>query len=98
MPEFEQVPAVRAGKRLGVDWQPWMDDWFVSHSPRNSNSEAEGQWGQWVDLALRILQDPLTKLTRPEAYEAVAALEQRDFYDGTDRELTEDELRERFRR
>lgn len=89
---------VKAGKRLGVQLT-YADgsDWFESWSPRNGNSNAEGQWSQWVDLALRILQDPLTELVRPEARTAVARLELRDFYDEVDVELTEDQIRERFK-
>lgn len=96
MYEYEEVPAVKAGKRCGVQWTPWMGDWFVSWSPRNSNSNAEGPWAHWVDLAVRILQDPMTAKVRPDAHEAVKALESRDFYDETDRPLSDDELAARF--
>lgn len=94
--DFDEIPAVKAGKRLGVQWCPWMDDWFTSWSPRNSNSNAEGPWAQWVDLALRILQDPMTAAVRPDAHEAVSGLAQRDFYDEADVYVTAEQLRERF--
>jgi hypothetical protein len=96
--DFDEIPAIKAGKRLGVNWCPWMGDFFISHSPRNSNSNAEGPWAQWVDLALRILKDPMTATVRPEAQEAVAALELRDFYDDADVYVSDGQLRERFRR
>lgn len=51
---------VQAGKRLGVEESEWIDDFYVSHSPRNSNSNAEGPWCQWVHLARLILAHPLT--------------------------------------
>lgn len=98
MGEFDEIPAVSAGKRLGVQWCPWMGDWFTSWSPRNSNSNAEGPWAHWVDLAVRILQDPMTATVRPDAHEAVAALKTRDFYDEADVSLTDEQLDGRFRR
>jgi hypothetical protein len=73
-----------------------MGDWFASWSPRNSNTGAEGPWAHWVDLALKILQDPMTEIVRPEARAAVAGLEPRDFYDDWDAEVGETQLRERF--
>jgi hypothetical protein len=85
------------GKRLGMEWAPWMGDWFTSYSPRNDNSNAEGYWDHWVDLALRILRDPLTGIVRPEAHAAVAAVEPFDQYSGASRTLTGDELMARFR-
>ena len=87
-----------AGKRCGLVWAPWMGDWFTSHSPRNDNSHAEGYWDHWVDLALMILRDPLTKIVRPGAYEAAMAHlpEPVDFYDGCGRALTDEELMARF--
>jgi hypothetical protein len=97
MADYDEIPAIQAGKRLGVWWTPWMGDWFTSWSPRNDNNHAEGPWVQWVDLALRILRDPMTATVRPDAHEAVAGLELRDFYDDADVHLTEAQLRERFR-
>lgn len=99
---FEEQPILQSGKRCGLEWAPWMGDWFTSWSPRNSNNNAEGPWDHWVDLALQILQDPLTKLVRPEAYAAVvntsepANFEPKGFYDEANRYLTEDELAARF--
>ena len=34
---FEEIPAIGAARRCGVQWTPWMGDWFTSWSPRNSN-------------------------------------------------------------
>lgn len=94
--EYEEVPAVSAGKRCGVQWTPWMSDWFTSWSPRNSNNHAEGPWDHWVDLAIRILQDPMTAKVRPEAHALAQQLTAGDLYDAANTYLTEDELRERF--
>lgn len=96
MNDYEEVPAVQAGKRCGVQWTPWMDDWFTSWSPRNSNNNAEGPWDHWVDLAVKILRDPMTALVRPDAHAAVKSLKPRYFYSECDRELTSDELAARF--
>lgn len=94
--EFESIPAVGAAKRCGVQWTPWMGDWFTSWSPRNGNNNAEGTWDHWVDLALKVLKDPLTALVRPEAHAAVADLPVMDFYDESQRGLTDAELAARF--
>jgi hypothetical protein len=94
--DFEEIKVASSGKRCGVQWTPWMDDWFTSWSPRNGNNNAEGPWAHWVDLALRILNDPMTKLVRPEAHEAVQTLDLRAFYDEADVTLTEQQLIERF--
>lgn len=94
--QYEEVEAIEAGKRLGLRWAPWMTDWFVSWSPRNGNEHAEGYWDHWVDLAVKILQDPLTGLVRPDAHEAVAGLEPCNFYSEANRILTAEELAERF--
>jgi hypothetical protein len=94
--EFEEVPAVSSGKRCGVQWAPWMGDWFTSWSPRNSNSNAEGQWDHWVDLAINILQSRLTEIVRPEAHDVAKQLAAIGFYTETGRTLTEDELEQHF--
>lgn len=93
---YEEIPALRSGKRCGVQHAPWMGDWFTSWSPRNSNSNAEGPWAHFVDLAVKILQDPMTAIVRPDAHAAVKGLEPREFYDEADRELSEAELLTRF--
>lgn len=93
---FEPIETVHAGKRLAVDWATWMGDWFVSSSPRNGNTNAEGYWDHWVDLAIGILKDPLTAIVRPEAHAAADALATFSFYDETNRKLTDDELNTRF--
>ncbi|GAA2681823.1 hypothetical protein [Actinoplanes palleronii] len=95
---FDEIQAVRAGKRCALDWAPWMGDWFVSSSPRNGNSNAEGQWDQWVDLAIGILKDPLTAIVRPEAHVATQHLATYDFYSEANRQLTDEELAARFGR
>lgn len=97
MSEFEEIPVLSGGKRLGVQWCPWMGDWHTSWSPRNGNSNAEGPWDQWVDLAIKILQHPATKLTRPEVAEAAAGFVVKDYYDAADRYLTDDEIETLFR-
>lgn len=43
------------GRRCGVERSVWLDDWYVSHSPRNDNSNAEGPWSDWVALAREII-------------------------------------------
>ena len=96
MSDYEEVPAVQAGKRCGVQLTPWMGDWFTSWSPRNGNNNAEGPWDHWVDLAIKILRDPMTELVRPDAHRAVKSLKPRDFYSDCDRALTADELAKRF--
>lgn len=93
---YEEIQAVPAGKRLALDWAPWMGDWFVSSSPRNGNTNAEGQWDQWVDLAIGILKDPLTALARPEAHAAAQGLMTCNFYSEANRYLTDEELIQRF--
>ena len=86
-----------AAKRIAVRWASWMGDWFVSHSPRNGNSDAEGPWDHWVNLAIAILQHPATAITRPDAHAAAQGLEVRDYYDEVDRGLTDAELARLFR-
>src|SRR4051795_2002407 len=93
---FIEIGAVNGGKRCAVVWAPWMGDWFTSHSPRNDNSNAEGTWDHWVDLAIGILKDPLTGIVRPEAHAAAAGLATFDFYSESNRTLTDDELAARF--
>lgn len=94
--EYEEVATLSGGKRCGVQWTPWMGDWFTSWSPRNSNNHAEGPWDHWVDLAIQILQDPMTALVRPEAHKLAKGMEVKDFYTETGRDLTDAELEARF--
>lgn len=94
--DFTDVPVHSAGKRCGAQWAPWMGDFFTSWSPRNSNTNAEGPWDHWVDLALMILKDPMTAKVRPEAHAAVAAVQERGFYTETGVDLSYDDLAERF--
>lgn len=86
------INELKSTKRADVVWTPWMGDWFISHSPRNGNSNAEGPWDHWVQLALSILQHPATELVRPEVHTAVSGLENTDQHTETVRDLTEDEL------
>lgn len=90
------APMPSGGKRLSIERSEWLNDWFVSHSPRNSNSNAEGPWDHWVDLAIQILQHPATELVYPEAHAAVKDVVSRNFYSGTGRDLTQTECDELF--
>ena len=98
MSTYTEIPTIGAAKRLGVQWNPWMDDWFTSWSPRNSNSNAEGTWDHWVVLALSILADPLTKLVNPEAASLVEGFSIPGRYDESPVTLTEAQLQERHQR
>jgi len=84
------------GKRLGMERSEWLNDWFMSFSPRNSNSNAEGPWDHWADLAVQILRHPATAVTWPDAHAAVQHLEPRNFYAEAGRPLTEAECDELF--
>lgn len=90
MSQIARMP--KGGKRLSIEKSEWLGDWFISHSPRNSNAFAEGPWDHWVSLALQILQHPATEIVRPEAHAAVRNVDPGDFYDETSRSLTDDEL------
>ena len=81
---------------MSVQHSAWMGDWFVSHSPRNGNTNAEGQWGQWVNLAVSILQHPATAITDPEAHKAAGGLPVHRYYDEVNRTLTDDEIESLF--
>jgi hypothetical protein len=96
-PDEQNVTGEQAAEDW-VQWDPWMGDWFTSWSPRNSNSNAEGQWDHWVDLALMILSDPLTKIVRPDVHDPALAEQVKNFYDEAGRELAAVELRKRFER
>lgn len=56
---------IGAGKRLAIEESEWLNDWFMSASPRNGNSNAEGQWCQWVHLARLILASDRTAEQMP---------------------------------
>ena len=92
--DYEEEDVATSGKRCGVQWAPWMGDWFSSSSPRNGNNNAEGPWDHWVDLALKILSDPLTKIVRPDAF--MDSPTTFDFYSEANRTLTSEELIARF--
>lgn len=94
---YDYVPVHGSAKRCGVKWAPWMGDWFVSWSPRNYNEHSEGTWDHWVDLALMILKDPMTRIVRPDASAAVVDLEPVGFYSESARMLTDEELVERMK-
>lgn len=93
---YTEIDVGGGGKRLSLVWDPWMGDWFTSHSPRNGNSHAEGPWDQWVDLAIKILRDPLTAKVRPEARELALRLQTFDFYDESRTPLENADLAKRF--
>lgn len=94
---LDEQTVAEAGKRCGVQWPPWMGDWFTSLSPRNDNNNAEGPWDHWVDLAILILRDPLTAIVRPEAHAVASELQIHRFYSEANRRLTDEELMRRFR-
>lgn len=94
--DYEEIEVIEAGKRLGLNRTPWMGDWFVSFSPRNYNSTAEGYWDHWVDLAIKILQHPATEIVRPEAHAAVKDVPVADFYSEVNRQLTDEEIAKLF--
>lgn len=62
------IYAVGAAKRLAVEESDWLPDWYVSASPRNSNSHAEGLWCHWVHMARLILADERTAAQMPIHY------------------------------
>ena len=96
MTDVKITPLPSGGKRLGMERSGWLNDWFSSYSPRNSNNNAEGPWDHWVDLAVQILRHPATAIVRPEAHTAVQGIEPRNFYSETDRDLTPSECDDLF--
>jgi hypothetical protein len=94
--EDETIKGVAASKRLTITRSEFLGDWFMSHSPRNGNGNAEGQWGQWVELALSILKHPATELCRPEVHTAVKKFLVNDFYTETSHDLTDEEIKRLF--
>lgn len=46
-----------AGRRLAMHQSEWLPSFYVSYSPRNDNSNAEGPWEEWVDLARQIIAE-----------------------------------------
>lgn len=92
----QYVKGIASSKRASIVWTPWMGDWFVSHSPRNGNSNAEGTWDHWVQIAVSILQHPATAIVRPEAHKAVSGLANTNFYSESNRELTDEEVADLF--
>ena len=90
--EGQYIPGIASAKRVTIQHCPWMGDWFVSHSPRNRNMNAEGPWSHWVDLALSILQHEFTGHVRPELCEAVKDFELHNHYSENYRELSDDEI------
>lgn len=63
--EASQLCLVKGGKRAGVEHHSVDSDWFVSVSPRNNTSNAEGPWQHWVNLAVEILRHEFTKKLFP---------------------------------
>lgn len=62
------TPIFQAGKRCGLTHDPDLGDWFMSWSPKNGNSNAEGPWHHWANLAAMILSDPRTQAVAPDLY------------------------------
>lgn len=46
-----------SGRRLAVARAMYLDNWYISHSPRNDSHNAEGDWAEWVALAKLILAE-----------------------------------------
>lgn len=92
----QYIKGINGSKRATVVWAPWMGDWFVSHSPRNGNSNAEGTWDHWVQVALSILQHRATAIVRPEAFAAVKDIKNTNLYSESARSLTDDEIARLF--
>jgi hypothetical protein len=90
----DEQPVYHITNCLGIRWAPWMGDWFVSWSPRNS--DIEGTWDHWIDLSLLILSDPLTEIVRPAVYMPLVAKKVVGFGAESHRYLTYAELRARF--
>jgi hypothetical protein len=61
----DEITVIEAGRRLGVRRSVSLSDWYTSWSPRNDNSNAEGPWSEWVELAREILAHPLTATLGP---------------------------------
>ena len=61
------------GRRCALRKSDWLDDWYVSHSPRNCNQNAEGSWEDWVELAQNILAADKKVLELAEAQELAEA-------------------------
>lgn len=66
--EIEQ-PVIQGGKRLGLQWCPWMGDWFSSWNPDGDHGNAQGSWYQWAYLAAKILKHPFTYAVAPELFQ-----------------------------
>lgn len=94
MDEFVEVGVFTAGKRCGVQYCPWMGDWFTSWSPRNSNSNAEGQWAHWVNLAAFILSHKATEAVCPSLYRPDLVFDPNLYTGGNT--LTEEQIKEFF--
>jgi hypothetical protein len=78
--DYKYIATLASTKRLSVVNAPWMGDWFVSHSPRNGNENAEGPWSHWVQVALSILQHEFTDTVNPELRAAALAFENTNLY------------------
>lgn len=94
--EEKYIKGLAGAKRCTIAWTPWMGDWFVSRSPRNGNSNAEGSWEHWTELALSILQHPATALVRPDVHAAVQGVEVHSRYSETERPLSDEEIERLF--
>lgn len=88
----DRVRLIDSAKRVGISWLPDSGDLFVSYNPKTDRGSCEGPWDHWVDLAIQILQSPLTEIVRLDAYQAVGSLKSRGLYDSADRYLTKEEI------
>ncbi len=55
MREDEEI-IIKTGRRLALQRSNFIDDWYMSYSPRNDNGNAEGNWKEWVEFAKKIIE------------------------------------------
>ena len=84
-----------AAKRCGIQrCHDFENDWFSSWSPRNGNTNAEGIWAHWVNLAKFILSHPATEIVDPESYRPELKPDSSMYTGGT--ELSEEQINQLF--
>jgi hypothetical protein len=102
--QFEEVPTIEASATIGLRWAAWAGDTFAAWNPSQGNDSwyrpAQGAWEHWIEFALAILQDDLTRVIRPQIAEVVQrageAFERTRPYKDVSRQLTIEELWARF--
>lgn len=94
MSEVWERNVFQAGKRCGIQHFVPLGDWFVSWSPRNENSNAEGHWAHFVNLAKFILSHPATEIVDKDAFMPQLKADPNMYNGGV--QLTEDQLKELF--